>query len=113
MAEDFQPTTINFMQIRERCPWPRAELTGMVVYKASQSDGDLHVLLAPPDTDKSLITLTALRNAGINFVVAEIIPEIPLPVPIEHEVIVARGIVRWDQEHGWPELHPLLSWDPA
>lgn len=110
MAEDFQATTIQFLQNRDRFVSPRAVLTGIVVYKASQADGDEHIILAPVGTDTSLSTLTALRDAGIDFVVCEIIPEIPMPKPTLHSVITAKGIARWDVQHGWPELHPLLEW---
>ena len=45
--------------------------------------------------------------------VLECIPELPCAKPTLDERIVARGIPRFDGEHKWWELHPLLSWVPA
>lgn len=115
MAEDFQPTTIAVLQYLGRFVSPRGSITGKVVYKASQSDGDMHIILADPSVPDTISTLGGLTAAGYPFVVCEIIPEIPMPngVPVLHSTISAQGIARWDFEHGWPELHPLLSWSLA
>lgn len=112
MAEDFQLTTIPVLQYLGRFVSPRAQITGKVIYKASQTDGDMHIILSDPSVPNTITTLTALTQAGYDFVVCEIIPEIPMSngVPVLHSVITANGIARWDFEHGWPELHPLLSW---
>ena len=78
--------------------------TGPVVYVRRQVDGDVHVTL----------------DDGASKVVLEIIPAIPLPVPKKGQRIDACGITRIDRGHrtqqypaGWPELHPLLSWQLA
>jgi hypothetical protein len=102
MAETFHPATIALMQQPLRTIWPRATVTGYVVYWASEDDGDTHFRIA--DTDDAHAT---------DYVVCEIIPEIPMPRPALHQYVTVNGIVRWDIEHGWPELHPVLSWTPA
>ena len=73
---------------------PRAEVCGPVVYVRKQQDRDWHITL----------------DDGTRKVVLEIIPELPLPVPKKGHTIRARGVVRFDRRHGWPELHPLLAW---
>lgn len=74
--------------------WTHVETCGPVVYVRKQRDGDWHVTLAK----------------GEKKVVLEIIPLIPLAVPKKGQVIIARGIRREDDTHGWPEIHPLESW---
>lgn len=115
MAEDFQVATIGHLQNREEFVAPRVELTGKVLYKASESDGDEHVVLVDPSVPNTITTLAAIAAAELEFVVCEIIPELPMPngLPVLHSTITVRGIARWDIEHGWPEVHPVLSWQPA
>lgn len=114
MNEDFQVASIPFLQNRERFVGPRVEVAGKVLYKATESDGDEHVILVPEYVDNSVSTLTEIRNSGIDFLVCEVIPELPMPngLPTLHSTITVRGIIRWDIEHGWPEIHPVLSWHP-
>lgn len=80
------------------------ETCGVVGYVRKQQDGDWHITLF----------------RGRAFVVLEIIPALPLPVPAKGQTIVARGIRRIDESHqskryprGWPELHPLEAWEPV
>lgn len=77
---------------------------GPVVYVRKQADGDIHVTLADPHAK----------------VVAEIIPQIPLPAPRKGQRIKVCGVTRIDKWHrtaqypaGWPELHPVTSWELA
>lgn len=100
MAESFHPASIALLQNRDRFVYPRAEVTGYVVYWASEDDGDTHFRLADVDDPKAE-----------DFVVCEITPEMPLARPALHAKVTARGIYRWDIEHGWPELHPVISWE--
>jgi hypothetical protein len=66
-----------------------------VVYTALEQDGGFHMRLRDPrDT------------VATHFVVAEIIPELPLRHPRVGEVISVRGISRYDGEHHWFESHP-------
>jgi hypothetical protein len=110
MAEDFQSTTIAVLQFNGRFVSPRAVITGKVVYKATQADGDTHMIVADPAVPNTLTTLAALTAGGYDFVVCEVSPEIPMALPQLHSTVMVRGITRWDYEHGWPELHPLLGW---
>lgn len=112
MAEDFQLATIARLQNRDEFISPRVQVTGKVLYKAAQSDGDVHIVLVDPSVDNSISTLSAIEAADLSFVVCEMIPELPMPngVPPLHSTITVKGIARWDIEHGWPEVHPILSW---
>ena len=74
---------------------------GPVVYVRRQGDGDVHVTL----------------HDGRALVVAEIIPQIPLPAPTKGQRTEVCGITRIDRWHrtaqypaGWPEIHPVTSW---
>lgn len=84
--------------------WTHACTVGPVVYVRKQADGDIHITL----------------DDGVAKVVLEIIRAVPLPVPRKGQRIDACGITRIDRGHrtqqypaGWPELHPLLSWQLA
>jgi len=68
--------------------------SGLVTYVRRQMDGDRHITL----------------DNGHVKVVAEIIPQIPLPVPTKGDRIQVCGITRFDQWHRWPEIHPVTSW---
>ena len=112
MAEDFQPATVSFLQNRERFVSPRVVVTGKVLYKASESDGDVHIVLVDPSVPNTITTLAEIAAADLDFVVCEVIPELPMPngLPTLHSTITVKGLARWDIEHGWPEVHPDLSW---
>ncbi|HET6916607.1 MAG TPA: hypothetical protein VFH56_11010 [Acidimicrobiales bacterium] len=69
---------------------------------------DSHFNIA--DTDLGSI---AADEAIEDFVVCEIIPEIPVDLPPLHAKITVRGLYRWDIGHGWPEVHPVLGWELA
>lgn len=108
MSEDFHDVSIRVLQNRDRFVYPRATVTGYVIDHASEDDGDYHIKLA--DTDLGAIS----RNTAIeDFVICEIIPEIPISPPPLHSYVSISGIYRWDIEHGWPELHPVLRWTYA
>ena len=70
------------------------ETCGPVVYVRHQLDGDWHITL---DNGKARVVL-------------EIIPECPLVPPLKGQTIRAKGISRFDREHGFVEIHPLLVW---
>ena len=103
MSESFDVRTVAEMQNRDKIVGPRVEVTGFIDYKAKQDDGDYHIrLVADP------------ASAGSSeFVICETIPELPMPngMPVLHTTVTIRGIARWDTEHGWPEIHPVLSWN--
>lgn len=74
--------------------WTHACVIGPVVYVRRQRDGDVHITL----------------DDGTAKVVAEIIPQVPLSRPRKGMVIRVCGVTRIDKHHGWPEIHPVLSW---
>ena len=105
---EFHVLTIPFAQNRDRVTFSHVQITGKVLYKREESDGDWHIVIADPSVPDSDNTLASLD--GMDFVVCEMIPEIPLNVPVLHSLIIVQGIYRWDVGHGWPEIHPITSW---
>jgi len=75
---------------------PRAAVIGKVTYIVGMADGDWHINVAD---DKD------------NIIVAEIIPEYPLPIPPLGAMIKIWGITRYDLAHRWWELHPVIGWE--
>jgi hypothetical protein len=77
-------------------PRPRAEITGIVTYVRKEEDGDWHYRVSD----------------GKNFVVCEEIPELRMPNghPRVGDTVVVRGVVRYDGDHKWWELHPVVWW---
>jgi len=74
----------------------------LVVYVASETDGDYHM---------------RLRDRGdtiaVHYIIAECIPELPCRHPKVGELIPwIRGITRRDNEHHWVELHPVEAMAP-
>ena len=77
---------------------PRATVQGIVVFSKVEGDGDLHVRLRDPDGSDA-------------FIVCERVPEFgPAGRPKPGDRIEVRGIVRFDGEHKWWEVHPVLFW---
>lgn len=76
---------------------PRATIRGTVTYVKHENDGDWH---------------WRVEDGRGGFAVVEMIPELPLGawMPEVGDKIFARGVVRWDGEHKWPELHPCTGW---
>ena len=75
---------------------PRASVEGRITQVNRRFDGDIEMRLKRED----------------QFVVLEIVPELPMDPPDTGDDILAWGIVRFDGDHGWWELHPLLGWRP-
>ena len=73
---------------------PRATVIGSVVDVIKSGDGDDHINIMSQD----------------GSLVAEIIPEYPLPVPLVGDKIRIWGITRYDIAHRWWELHPVMGW---
>lgn len=81
-----------------RYPYPHAVTLGTVTEIKAADDGDFHIKL--------------VDEIG-RFIILEPIPQLPLPsLPRLHQKILAWGITRWDGQHEWGELHPLLGWKP-
>lgn len=90
---------VPLSKIAQKDVWvrPRATIIGNVVYvNSKEADGDIHIKV----------------QDGDSFVVCEIIPEMKLPngYPKVGMKVRISGIVRWDGQHGWGELHPVTSW---
>lgn len=92
----YWPTPIDTLWVGHQ-KHTHAAVTGRVRYCRSEDDGDKHIkLVALSDTAK--------------FVVAEIIPLIPLPCPRAGAIITVQGITRLDTEHHFREIHPVETW---
>ncbi len=75
---------------------PRASVEGVVTQEVHNSeDGDWHI--------------NVKDNKG-NVLVTEIIPELPVPAPTIGTKIKIWGVTRYDLEHRWWELHPVIGW---
>jgi|SRR5213592_872114 len=69
------------------------QVTGKVTKIHTEADGDIHIRVV---------------NQGC-FVILEIIPSLPMISPKRGDTIIARGILRYDKQHKWYELHPVES----
>lgn len=76
---------------------PRANIFGKVTLVAREDDGDWHFRVVDEDD---------------NFVVCEIIPEFQMPNghPRVGSSVRVWGVVRWDGQHRWGEIHPVVGW---
>ncbi len=93
LAITFHPVTVEKLPITKHT---HVRVCGVVTLVRKEADGDSHIRL----TD------------GARFVVAEIIPAIPLPRPKLGQRICVDGISREDKAHRWFEVHPVLAWRP-
>lgn len=91
LAITFHPVTVKQLPTTR---WTHVHVCGVVTLVKKEEDGDVHLRL----TD------------GPRFVVAEIIPALPLPTPRRGQRICVDGISRDDKAHGWSEVHPVLRW---
>lgn len=78
-------------------PKPRAMVAGVVTAVVQVNDGDWHVDVTAPD----------------GTIVTEFIPEYPISLPHMGEHIRIWGIPRFDIEHRWSELHPVIGWQKS
>lgn len=76
------------------------QVAGVVSMVKREADGDWHIRVSDPHG---------------HFVVAEIIPGIPMAPPRMGQGVVVFGIRRDDNErgHGWAEVHPVERWMEA
>lgn len=70
--------------------------TGDVTLVKKEADGDIHIRVNETKTSPA-------------FIVAEIIPKLPVSKPKVGDHVKVCGIRRFDDTHGWWELHPVLS----
>ncbi len=75
---------------------PRARVCGVAVnVRYNPGDGDVKFDLRDSNGQGSLV--------------AEIMPELHREPPTEGETVCVSGIVRYDEPHGWWELHPVTA----
>lgn len=72
---------------------PHAVVEGTVQKVITETDGDHHIWL---ELDGSKYQLAC-----------EIAPQNPVKVPTAGAHVRIYGILRYDLQHGWPELHPV------
>lgn len=94
LAITFHPVTVKVLPTT---PHTHVEVCGTVTLKKREDDGDWHLRI----------------QTGSAFIVAEIIPAVPLPPPEKGATVCVSGISREDKAHGWWEVHPVLAWRPA
>jgi len=66
------------------------KLSGVVEKVKKEADGDIHI--------------------KVGRIICEIIPELPLKPPVKGQNATLWGISRYDAEHKWWEIHPVLGW---
>lgn len=76
---------------------PRAAVEGIVTERIKATDNDWHINIKDFDSERVLV--------------AEIAPDHPLSVPLKGEKIKIWGITRYDLDHRWWELHPVMGWE--
>lgn len=86
----------------------RVELSGYIVYRAKEADGDVHLWVC--DQDKQFPDeMKPGKKVRSHCFVAEIMPDLPPEglSPVVGLEMTIDGITRWDGEHKWLELHPV------
>jgi hypothetical protein len=95
LALTFHPVPVKGVQTTR---WTHVRVCGRVALSKVEEDGDIHL---------------RIEDGARHFIVAEIIPAVPLPRPALGARICVDGISRRDPGHGWWEVHPVLAWRPA
>jgi len=75
----------------------KVSVEGVVDEVAHEPDGDYHVTIRP-------------QYVPLPVLVTEFIPEMSVPLPKVGDHIKIWGITRFDIEHNWWELHPVIGW---
>ena len=73
---------------------PRASVIGVISDVQKSFDGDWHL---------------NIRARDGSVLVGEMIPEHQMPIPTVGDKVRIWGVVRYDMEHRWWELHPVLG----
>lgn len=73
--------------------WTHVCVEGTLTRRRKESDGDWHL---------------RIEDRG-HFLIAEVIPQIPLTPPRTGTRVEVCGITRYDKRHKWPEVHPVLT----
>jgi hypothetical protein len=98
------PSTVNDLypvysikKINQSLVWgPRGSAVGVVKEKVKADDGDWHI---------------NLRDASGNVLVVEFTPDYKSALPDVDSEIKVWGILRYDMEHRWWEIHPAIGWE--
>ncbi len=75
---------------------PRGSVIGEVTEKVKADDGDWHI---------------NIRDSSGNVLVIEFTPEYKMSIPDVGLEIKVLGILRYDMEHRWWEIHPAIGWE--
>lgn len=78
--------------------YPRGSVIGTVTEKVKSNDGDWHI---------------NIRDSLGNTLVVEFAPEYKIDLPKIGLKIKVWGILRYDMEHRWWEIHPATGWEPV
>lgn len=77
---------------------------GYVGYRKKEADGDIHLRI-----DETLPIKGAIMPRT-GFIVAEVIPQLPIDTSLKvGQKVKVCGIRRFDDTHGWYEIHPVLK----
>lgn len=76
--------------------WTHVTVCGVVTLVKKEADGDVHFKV----------------EDGGAFLVAEVIPELPVAIPKKGDRVCVSGISRRDAEHKWWEVHPVRKISP-
>jgi len=94
-AKLYPPVPLARLARQNDWPRPRCLAIGKVILIKREDDGDYHFVI---------------EDGGVK-VVCEIVPELPLdPHPKVGQTVYVWGIPRWDGQHRWGEIHPVIGW---
>jgi hypothetical protein len=88
----------------------RVELAGIVLYKAHEGDGDIHLQVCVDKSPEAMAELKPGQRTRTRCFVAEVMPDLAVPGSAEVKVgdrVTVDGISRYDGEHKCRELHPV------
>lgn len=71
-------------------------IEGQVIYRRKEDDADIHF---------------KIMDAAGRVLTCEIDPQSPLPEPNYLQNVRVYGVVRFDLDHGWWEIHPVDYWE--
>lgn len=77
---------------------PRVSVVGLISDQEKIVDGDTHLNIKDQDG---------------RVLVGEIVPEFPVGAPPLGACVKIWGIPRYDLEHRWWEIHPVIGWEKS
>jgi hypothetical protein len=90
----YPPVPMEKIAEKDGWPRPRCLIEGTVVMRKVEDDGDSHFVV----------------EADGHRVVCEIVPEFKVDAPKVGQTVQVWGIPRWDGQHKWGEIHPVIGW---